>query len=127
MYHQINDQSWKDRNKFFASLANHVDVVFPSLYTFYNDQAGWEQYATANIAEARKYNKPVYAFIWPQYHGSNATIGGQHIAGDYWRKQLETVYQYADGVVIWAGWGWQNDWDVVADETDPGKLVVSDA
>ena len=27
---------------------------------------------------------------------------GNYIDGDYWKLQLETVYKYADGVIIWS-------------------------
>jgi len=110
------DREWRQRNAYFKPLANYVDFVSPSLYTFYEDQQGWVEYAIANIKEAKKYGKPVYPFIWPQYHNSSA-LAGQLIPGDYWRVQLETIYEYADGVVIWGGW--QVDWDSSISETDP--------
>jgi hypothetical protein len=59
------------------------------------------KYALAILREARQYGKPVYAFLWPRYHDSNRFIGGQPISRKFWRKQLETVYRHADGVVIW--------------------------
>ena len=63
-------QSWMEENDQLRSLAGAVDVLFPSLYTFYPDQAGWKKYAIAQIEEARRYGggKPVYVFLWPQYH-----------------------------------------------------------
>ena len=51
----------------------------------------WIQYANANIAEAQKYGKKVYAFLWLQYHNSNKTRGGQYIDREYWRIQRETI------------------------------------
>jgi hypothetical protein len=71
------------------------------LYTFYEDRDGWVKYAVAQISEARRYggNKPVYVFLWPQYHEPpNA-----YLPTDFWRLELETAKQYADGVVIWGG------------------------
>lgn len=97
------------RGRFEAEgLADKVDVLFPSLYTFYEDRAGWLAYAKANIREARRYQKQVYPFIWPQYHDSNKTLRGQYIPADYWRMIVETCLELADGLVVWGGW--QQQW-----------------
>ena len=100
-------RAWKSENDRVRSLASAVDVLFPSLYTFYPDQAGWKRYAIAQIEEARRYGngKPVYVFLWPQYHDSNPLIGNRFLPEDYWLLELETAKQYADGIVIWGGWG----------------------
>lgn len=108
--------AWMSDNDEIRPLARAVDVFFPSLYTFYPDQNGWKQYAIAQIEEARRYGsgKPVYVFIWPQYHDSNRILGGQYLPADYWQLELETARQYADGIVIWGGWGSGNrpaQWD----------------
>ena len=109
-------QSWMEENDQLRSLAGAVDVLFPSLYTFYPDLAGWRAYAIAHIEEARRYGggKPVYVFLWPQYHESNLTLGGRYLPADYWLLELETAKAYADGIVIWGGWGSDNrpvKWD----------------
>lgn len=109
-------RSWMAANDQTRSLAGAVDALYPSLYTFYPDQAGWKAYAIAQIEEARRYGegKPVYVFLWPQYHESNSAIGGSYLPADYWRLELETARQYADGIVIWGGWGNDNrptNWD----------------
>jgi hypothetical protein len=88
--------TWRGDNNRLAPLAQAVDTVYPSLYTFYDDVPGWTTYALANIEEARQYGKPVYPFLWPQYHQSRKPI-----AGDFWRLQLDTVFKNADGLVIW--------------------------
>jgi len=102
-------EDWVRENSNLMRIAEAVDVIFPSLYTFYPDQKGWETYAIENLKEARKYGKPVYAFLWPEYHDSNRIYKGQSIPADFWRLELETCYKYADGVVIWGGW--QKQWD----------------
>jgi hypothetical protein len=88
--------TWQRDNERLQPIADASDVIFPSLYTFYDDPAGWVTYATANMLEAKRYGRPIYPFIWPQYHDS-----GELIAGDFWRLQLETVFNNADGMVIW--------------------------
>jgi hypothetical protein len=98
--------AWQAANDVVAPLVDSVDALFPSLYTFYDDQNGWETYARANVAEARRFakGKPVYAFISMTYHNSSPTLGGQLIPQDYWQRQLRVLSQVADGVVIWGGY-----------------------
>lgn len=103
-------QSYSEDNDRLKPLAGAVDLVFPSLYTFYTDQGGWVRYAYGQIAEARRCanGKPVYVFLWPQYHDSNRELKGTYLANDYWRLELETAKQYADGIILWGGWGNNN-------------------
>ena len=120
-------QSYSGDNDRLQPLAGAVDILFPALYTFYTDQGGWVRYAYGQIAEARRCasGKPVYVFLWPQYHDSNRSLAGTYLPADYWRLQLETAKQYADGIIIWGGWGsnnrpakWDNDagwWKVTKD------------
>jgi hypothetical protein len=97
-------------------LAREVDAIFPSLYTFSTDKEEWRVSAIATLREARRYGKPVYAFIWPQYHGS-AGFWRAHepIEIELWRLQLQTVRDHADGVVIWGGYDFEHErparWD----------------
>ncbi|MGX9120276.1 hypothetical protein ACWTU6_26965 [Mesorhizobium sp. BHbsci] len=97
---------WKQQNTTIASsLIPHVDALFPSLYTFYDDKVGWLAYAQANIREARRISqgKPVYCFLWPQFHkslsGRNTTR--PFLPGDFWYAELDTCRKLADGIVIW--------------------------
>lgn len=105
---------WKEVNRRSAVIAAKVDYLFPSLYTFYNDPAGWEQSARAVLTEARQYGKPVYPFLWPSFHNSNAALRGTKVPGDFWRRQLEVCREEADGLVLWGGykelWDDQADW-----------------
>ena len=103
-------KQWVAENRRLEELAQHVDVIFPSLYTFYVDEDGWQAYALANLKQARRYGKPVYAFLCPQFHDSNVKLKGQHLSGEYWAKQLRVCRMHADGVVIWGGWlQWWDD------------------
>jgi hypothetical protein len=105
---------WHARNVKLQPLADVVDIIFPSLYAFYGDakaMACWPKYAQENIAEARMYGKPVWAFIWMKYHVSRAWI-----PASFWRTQLDTVHAHADGLVIWSmandstAWSWSAPW-----------------
>lgn len=99
----LEHRAWMAENDQLRPLANAVDAFFPSIYTFYTDKAQWKKYAIAQIVEARRYagGKPVYLFLWPQYHDSNLLLRGSYLPADYWLLQLQTAREYADGVVIW--------------------------
>ena len=106
-----NYLAWQQQNNTVAPIAQQANALFPSAYTFYTDQAGWQKYAIAQIAEARRIapGKPVYLFLWPQYDNGSGAQGGDYLSDDYWKMELETARQYADGVVIWGGWN--QTWD----------------
>jgi len=99
-------KTWMSENDKLHPLADAVVVLYPSLYTFYPDREGWSKYAIAQITEARRYagGKPVFVFLWPQYHESNVQLTGTYLPPDYWLRELQTAKEYADGVVIWGGW-----------------------
>ena len=121
-------QSWMAENDQLRSFAGAVDVLFPSLYTFYPDQAGWKKYAIAQIQEARRFGggKPVYVFLWPQYHDSNRILGGRYLPADYWLLELETAREYADGVVIWGGWDLKLNKPMLWDDSAPWWKVTKE-
>jgi hypothetical protein len=100
-------RAWQQDNDRLGEIVVRVDALFPSIYTFYPDRRGWVTYAIAQMREARRKanGKPVYAFLWPQYHESNVLLSHRPLDPDYWETQLTTVYDHADGVVIWGGWG----------------------
>lgn len=93
-------------------LVEVVDILFPSLYTFYYDQSGWKLYATANVNEAKRIagGKPVIPYLWPQFHDSNSALKGTHLLGSYWRLELEHLKSLAcPAAVLWGGW--QTNWN----------------
>jgi len=96
-------RDWQEENDRLVPLADEVDIVFPSIYTFYEDQEGWLTYAKAQIDESRRVapEKQVIAFLWPEYHPSNEERSGDPLEADYWRVQLDFLREHADGVVIW--------------------------
>lgn len=111
-------REWQGENDRLGVLVKEVDALYPSLYTFYDDREGWQDYAIANLSEARRISqgKPIYAFLWPQYHDSNSKLRGKALPRDFWRLQLEVIRDHADGVVIWGGWKngrmqWNNSMD----------------
>jgi len=119
--------AWHNLNLKLKPLGSAVDIIFPSVYAFYDDaksKACWPDYARAQIKEARIYGKPVWAFHWMKYKSNLRTVGRSD-----WRTQLETSYAAADGLVIWSksgdgAWSWSAPWwletkDFLADK----KLV----
>lgn len=111
-------QSWHDENERLRPISENVDFTFPSAYTFNLYQQDWEKYAIAQVNEARIYNKPVYLFLWPQFHDSNPLLSQRYLSYEYWMLQLKTAAKHADGVVIWGGhsdtgraaWNESADW-----------------
>lgn len=106
--------TWHNHNLRLKPLADAVDVIVPSLYTFYEDpakQACWATYAKANINEAKIYGKPVIPFLWMKYHTT-----GNWIPGSVWRQELETVYSLSNSLAIWSmassgdAWSWTRSW-----------------
>jgi hypothetical protein len=109
-------KSWQRENDALHSLANAVDLTFPSLYTFYNDKDGWKTFARAQIDEARRVapDRPVFPFLWPRFHESNRSLQNAYIDAAFWRMQLDFCRDHADGLVIWGGfketWNERADW-----------------
>jgi hypothetical protein len=95
--------AWHSVTERSGVVAERVDYLFPSLYTFYDDPKGWETDARAVLKEARRYAKPVYPFLWPRYHNSNEKLKNTMVAAEFWRHQLEVCRDYADGAVLWGG------------------------
>jgi hypothetical protein len=99
---------WHDVNRAMRPIAEVVDFVLPSLYTFYDDPAGWRQFASATIDEARQYGKPVYPFLWFEYFDHNPVLRGRQVRLADWREELALCRQHADGMVLWGGY--EQDW-----------------
>jgi peptidoglycan hydrolase-like protein with peptidoglycan-binding domain len=88
---------------FLAPIAEAVDYIFPSLYTSNDERQAWQYYAEYTVAIAKRYNKPVYPFIWPRYHeATGGGLGLQQLPVDFYRLQLDTLKALeVDGIVIW--------------------------
>lgn len=104
-------------NDNLVGLAGMVDAIFPIGYTYTDNHAEWTFAVAKQVSEARRIrpNVPVYVFLWPQYADYAPTpteLRSQWLPAEYWREQLERVYEHADGVVIWGGWnGGRRPWD----------------
>lgn len=101
--------AWQAANDVLKPVGERVDFVCPSLYTFYNDPDSWSVYAQANLAEARRYGKPVLPFLWMQFHDSNPVLGDQFLPTPMWQEEVDLTRSNSDGVVVWGGW--QQQWN----------------
>lgn len=99
-------KAWQQVNDRLKVLGKKVDFIAPSLYTFYEDTVGWEKYARESIREAKQYGKPIYPYIWPQYHhgGTYKDNSRPFLPSDVFRNQLEFLKDRVDGTIIWGGW-----------------------
>jgi hypothetical protein len=99
---------WHNANDRLGELASKVDVIYPSLYAFYNNPSEWVGFATNMIAEARRYGKPVVPFLMGYYHeaAQPSSLRGQDIDPVFWQSQLDTVRRLADGVILFVP-NWQ--------------------
>jgi len=86
-----------------AKVAALQDALFPSAYTFDGDLAGWRRRLAAVVALGRRIapGKPVYPYLWPQYHEGTAQDAA-YLSGAQWTYELRTAAQLADGAVIWS-------------------------
>lgn len=112
---QYNDMKLDNDN--LLPLAQLVDAIFPVGYTMWADRKDWRRAVEGQIREARRLNPnvPLYVFLWPRYADYGVTpteLKSRWIESDYWRFQLETIYDLADGMVLWGGY--KEVWDANA-------------
>ncbi|HZF69980.1 hypothetical protein [Sulfuricurvum sp.] len=88
-------------------LANHVDVLFPELYTYWPESQSYaftSRVSTGIGIYAAKYNKPVIPFLWPAYMYVSGLSGGTYLSDSYWALEFSSVWQnqQTSGVAIWS-------------------------
>lgn len=95
--------NWKHISDSLARVAVNVDVFQPSFYAYDTDTTSWRKMVDTTIAAIKRYSttKPIYAFIWPQYHQGTNPLQLQFIDTAIWRYELEQLYKKANGVIIW--------------------------
>jgi hypothetical protein len=90
-------------------LANHVDVLFPELYTYWPESKSnsyTSKVSTGISIYAAKYNKPVIPFLWPAYsEGVSEIPAGEYLSDTYWALEFSTLWQnnHVNGIAIWGG------------------------
>ena len=96
---------WIDDNEYnFSKLGKYVDVLFPSIYSFYPNHSfdKWRFYAKFHlqfINQLTNNSKTVYPFIWPRYHTKQLFV-----PEGYFFDQLEFLRDQTDvaGCVVWS-------------------------
>jgi len=107
--------AWQNENARLQDIVTASDFLAPSLYTLYREAdlpGEWKRFAEDTLHQCRRWGqgKPVYPFLWPQYHpaGKPVEIRKTWITGSDWRPQLELIHDIADGMVLW---GIDDPWD----------------
>ncbi len=95
--------NWKLISDSLARVAKNVDNFQPSFYSYDADTTSWRKMVDTTIAAIKRYSttKPIYAYIWPQYHQGTGALQLQFIDTAIWKYELRTLYDRADGVIIW--------------------------
>ena len=108
---------WETANSYVIPFVDHVDALYPSLYTSDTDPSKWVAIAKRTISHAKRIGrgKPVRPFIWPQYHDvMRPPLAGTYIDYDYWMLQLTTIRDSgAAGIIFWGGY--KTQWDDTQD------------
>lgn len=95
--------NWRIISDSLARMAKNVDNFQPSFYAYDADTISWRKMVDTTIAAIRRYSttKPIYAYVWPQYHQGTAPLQLQFIDTAIWKYELRTLYDRADGAIIW--------------------------
>lgn len=96
-------QRWLNVNNLLLPVANAINISFPSFYTLRKDDTSSFRKMVqmqSQLIKQQKRDIPVYGFLWPQYHPSSG-MANQFIDDQTWKFELETLYKYCDGIVIW--------------------------
>ncbi|HEX3358683.1 MAG TPA: carbohydrate-binding protein [Tepidisphaeraceae bacterium] len=95
---------WDAQTDACAPLIDALDFVAPVLYSDTIDQSQFGARMSLQIRNARRLNKPVYPFIWPEYFEFAAHIPRHElIGGDQWQAILDECRNEADGAILWGG------------------------
>ncbi len=83
-----------------SSGDGEIFVSTQSEYLFHDPSVVyWSEYASANIAEANKFDLPVNAWLSPSFSGS----GFEFIGKNFFRLQLDTLHELGvDAITLWS-------------------------
>ena len=108
--------NWRQRNRSLDDFLSHFDVLFPSVYDFYDSDAfiGRDDlgYVRDNVEEAInsgiRLGVPVMPFVHHRYHPSNGELGRKIIPPQEFESHVAAAAQTnvggrrIDGVVWWS-------------------------
>ena len=89
------------------SMGQWLDYLAPSIYTLYDDEAGWYPYATNIITEAKSIAdrgregdpRPIICYLSPRYWGGPKAE--QYMVKDMFLKQINFVLDHGCHALIW--------------------------
>lgn len=95
--------NWLYINNALAPLAANVQLFLPSFYAYDPDTTSWRKMVDATVAAIKGYGapRPIYAYIWPQYHQGSSPYNLQYIDTAIWRYQLQVMYDRVNGCIVW--------------------------
>lgn len=88
-------------------IAEESEILFPGFYNYIYGKDKWYSNSQVILANIRKYNKtaPIYGFVCPQYinnaPGIPDSLYYSYLSYEDWKFQLETMFEFCDGLVIW--------------------------
>ena len=101
-------QDWRRATAALAPLAEASDVIYLPLYAPGVDRDNWSRFAHHAVAEARRWRKPVVAFLWPRQVNPNPETGRHDaLPGGFWRVMLEHARTLCDGALLWDAGPWR--------------------
>ncbi|WP_286727585.1 MULTISPECIES: hypothetical protein [Sphingobacterium] len=114
-YWNIND-TFRNKNYRLVEILKNQDFIEPSLYTFYPEAVSRKsnsEYIHKNISLAlelgRKYNKPVYAFIWHRVHPSNKKYSEEQIPLSVFEEEIAQMLSSYNGYKISGLMWWHSE------------------
>ncbi|SEV94421.1 Hyaluronidase [Chryseobacterium wanjuense] len=135
------DKKFYDQYKKLDPIIRKSDILFPSIYIFYNhvsfsmeNEDYIEENAEEMIRIASIYNKKVYPFVMSRYHPSNASIGNQKINDSDFRTYITAISnakynnKHVDGIVLWNadGYSYRTSEPVLKKELEKNKITNFD-
>lgn len=95
------------RYELTKEMANHVDVLFPELYTYWLEPQSYaytSRVSTGISIYATKYNKPIIPFLWPAYMPITGATAGDYLSDSYWALEFSTLWnnEHVSGIAIWS-------------------------
>jgi hypothetical protein len=83
-------------------IAQASDFVTPELYTYWADSTIYFRLKNIAMDMAKRYNKPLLPFLWPEYSGDTVQAG-TYIPDTYWQDQIILARDRGDSFIVWGG------------------------
>lgn len=93
---------WDNDNAALKKIATESKIFYPEFYTLNDDILTWEKMVKDKVSKIKAINANavIYGFVWPNYFSNDGKY--LFLPDKLWSKQLEIIYKYCDGAVIWS-------------------------